>query len=342
MRTILFCALMLIGLITAPTASAQSNQLEESQKAVLVFDFRFDKLKSSEAAKALNIAEKIQKVQSATGDMPNPDKVVRVFGAVSAPEDMSEIQGMRGGGPLPVEFFSRIEMEDAASLNEAFEKIMEKAEAVEMGGKTYYKPNQEKAPENFMATKVNETTLEYGTTAYITRADRKVFTDGLTTAWQKSPDDAVRLAIDLEGASNLVDVAIEQGKASGQPMLAPFLDMLSAASDLRISMDFDGENLLTIGTTGKTDSGAEDLEGGLNSLVGLGQAFGTGAIQGLKQQSEELGTMAEDTLKSLEAVRDGTSVTLAIPRPDGFAEALKNMGTGADLSPEAPLGPEGQ
>jgi len=326
MRTILFSALMLIGLIAAPTVSAQSSQLEESQKAVLVFDFRFDKLKASEAAKSLKIAEKIKAAQPAAKDMPNPEKIVRVFGAVSAPGDVSDLQRLRGQGPLPVEFFSRIEMEDAASLNEALELIVEKSDPVEMGGKTYYKPNEEKAPENVLATKVNDTTLEYGTTAYITRADRKVFTDGLTTSWQKSPDDAVRLAIDLEGASSLVDLAIEQGKASGQPMLAPFLDMLSAASDLRISMDFEGENLLTIGTTGKTESGAEDLEGGLNSLVGLGQAFGTGAIQNLKQQSEELGTMAEETLKSLEAVRDGDSVTLAIPRPEGFAEALKNLG----------------
>ena len=154
MRTILFSALMLIGLIAAPTVSAQSNQLDESQKAVLVFDFRFDKLKSSEAAKALEISEKLKAAPTAA-DMPNPDKIVRIFGAVSAPEDMSELQGVQGGGPLPVEFFSRIEMADAAALDEAMEQIMEKSDPVEMGGKTYYKPNEEKAPDNMMATKVN-------------------------------------------------------------------------------------------------------------------------------------------------------------------------------------------
>jgi hypothetical protein len=327
MRTILFSALMigLVSLIAAPAVNAQSNQLEESQKAVLVFDFRFDKLKSSDAAKSLKIAEKIKSAKPSSDDMPNPDKIVRVFGAASAPEDISEIQGFKGEGPLPVEFFSRIEMEDAASLNEAMEKLMEKSEVVEMGGKTYYKPNEEDAPENIMATKVNDTTIEFGTTAYITRADRKVFTDGLTAAWQKSPDDAVRLAIDLEGASSLIEAAVAQGKESAPPNFAPFIDLLSAASDLRISMDFEGENLLTIGTTGKSESEAEDLEGGLNTLVGFGQMFGTQAVQGLKQQSEELGTMAEGILKSLEAVRDGDSVVLAIPRPEGFAEALKGL-----------------
>jgi len=326
MRTILFSALMLIGLIAAPTVSAQSNQLEESQKAVLVFDFRFDKLKASEAAQALNIAEKIQQARPQSEDMPNPDKIARVFGAVSAPEDISEIQGLRSGGPMPVEFFSRIEMEDAEALNETMELLLEKSEAVEMDGKTYYKPNDEDAPDNIMAAKVNDTTLEYGTTAYITRADRKVFTDGLTTAWQKSPKgDAVRVAIDLKGASSLIEVAVAQGKENLPPNFAPFIDLLSAASDLRISMDFDGANLLTIGTTGKTESDAEDLEGGLNTLVGFGQMFGTQAIQGLKQQSEELGTMAEGMLKSLEAVRDGDSVILAVPRTEGFAEALSDL-----------------
>jgi len=328
MRTILFSALMLIGLfslIAAPAVSAQSNQLEESQKAVLVFDFRFDKLRSSEAAKSLKIAEKLQKARPQSEYMLNPETIVRVFGAASAPENISELQGLQGGGPMPVEFFSRIEMEDAEALNETMELLLEKSEAVEMGGKTYYKPNDEDAPDNIMAAKVNDTTLEYGTTAYITRADRKVFTDGLTAAWQKSPDDAVRLAIDLEGASSLIEVAVAQGKEAAPPNFAPFIDLLSAASDLRISMDFDGANLLTIGTTGKSESEAEDLEGGLNTLVGFGQMFGTNAVQGLKQRSEELGTMAEDVLKSLEAVRDGNSVTLAVPRPEGFAEALQKL-----------------
>jgi len=327
MRSILFSTLM-IGLayfITAPSVSAQSDQLEESQKAVLVFDLRFDKLKSSEAAKSLKIAEKIQSARPPSEDMPSPDKIVRVFGAVSAPEDISEIQGARGEGPLPFEFFARIELEDAESLNDAMEQLMEKSDAVDMGGQTYYKPNDESAPENIMVTKVNDTTMEFGTTAYITRADRKVFSDGLTASWKKSPDDAVRVAIDLAGASNLIDVAVAQGKEALPPNFAPFIDLLSAASDLRISMDFEGENLLTIGTTGKTESDAEDLEGGLNALVGFGQMFGIQAVEGLKQQSEKLGTMAGDILKSLEAVRDGDSVTLAIPRPEGFAEALKEI-----------------
>ncbi len=326
MRTILFSALMLIGLIAAPTVCAQSNQLEESQKAVLVFDFRFDKLKSSEAAQALKIADKIKDARPPSGDMPNPDKIVRVFGAVSAPENIDEIQGYEGEGPLPVEFFARFEMEDAAALNEAMETIIEKSDPVEMGGKTYYRPNEEKAPENMMATKANDTTMEFGTTAYITRADRKVFSDGLTAAWQKSPkEDAVKLAIDLEGASSLIDVAVAQGKEAAPSNFAPFIDLLSAASDLRISMDFEGDNLLTIGTTGKSDSDAEDLEGGLNTLVGFAQMFGTQGVQALKQQSEELGTMAEGMLKSLEAVRDGKDVKLAIPRPEGFAEALEDL-----------------
>lgn len=327
MRTILLSTLMigLASFVATPTVTAQSSQLEESQKAVLVFDFRFDKLKSSEAAKSLKIAEKIKEMRPPSDDTPDPDKIVRVFGAVSAPEDIRELQGIQGGGPLPVEFFARVELEDASSLNEAMEQIIEKSDPVEMGGKTYYKPNEEESPENIMATKVNDTTMEFGTTAYITRADRKVFSDGLTTAWQKSPDDAVRLAIDLEGASSLIEAAVAQGKAVAPPNYAPFIDLLGAASDLRISMDFEGENLLTIGTTGKSESEAEDLEGGLNTLVGFAQLFGTQGVQGLKQQSEELGTMAEGILKSLEAVRDGDSVTLAIPRPEGFAEALKDL-----------------
>ena len=108
MRTILFSALMLIGLIVTPTASAQSNQLEESQKAVLVFDFRFDKLKASEAAESLKIAEKLKSARPVSEDMPSPEKIVRVFGAVSAPGDLSDSKAFRGKVRCPFNSFQEL------------------------------------------------------------------------------------------------------------------------------------------------------------------------------------------------------------------------------------------
>ena len=324
-RTFLYSNLMLLALLAATPLFAQSSQLAESQKAVVSFDFRFDALKAAPAAQTLEISEKIKNIPKSSESAPDMDKVKRVYGALSAPEDMESAQTYRGDGPLPVEFFARIEMEDVESANVAFEKLQSESEVVEMAGKTFYKPTKEGSPENVMATKVDDTTIEFGTTAYITRADRKVFSEGLTKSFGRLPNEAMRIAIDMEGASGLIETVVATAKESAPPNFAPFIDLLDAASDLRISMDLEGSNLLTIGTTGKSESQAEDLEGGLNSLVGLGQAFGGGAVQGLKQQSEELGTMVETILENLQATREGDNVTLAVPRPEGFAEALKTM-----------------
>ncbi len=332
MRTLLFSALLQIGLIgivsliglsAAPAVNAQSNQLDESQKAVLVFDFRMDQLANSEVAKTMKMGEKMKQLAPPSEFAVGIEDVTRIYGAVSAPESVEAMQAFRGKGPLPVEFFVRFELVNAEALNKSLSKLAEKSDAVEIGGKQFYKPREEDKPDNLLAAQVDDKTIEFGTTVYLTRADRKVFTDGLTAAWKKSPEDAIRLALDLEGASELVDAAMEQGKASVPSNFTPFIDLLGAASDLRISIDYENANLLTIGMTGKSESEAEDLEGGLQTLVGFGQMFGTQPIQGIKQQSEELGTMVEGMLNALEPVREGTDVTLAIPHPEGFAEALK-------------------
>lgn len=318
-------SLLVVGLFAATPVTAQSSQLEESQKAVVSFDLRFDKMKASEAGQVLDVAGKIEQAPTPPGSDFDMNKVKRVYGALSAPESMESAQNYQGEGPLPIEFFARIEMEDAATADEALAKIQEDAEVVEMAGKTFYKPTKEDAPENVMATRINETTIEFGTTAYVTRADRKVFTEGLQQSFERMPNEAMRIAIDLEGASELVGAMTAQAKESAPPNFAPFIDLLDAASDLRISMDLEGANLLTIGTTGKSESEAEDLEGGLNTLVGFGQMFGGQAVQGLKAQSEELGGMVEEILENLQATRAEKNVTLAIPHPKGLAEALKAM-----------------
>ena len=174
MRFTILTALLTVALVV-PNVHAQSNQLEESQMAVMSFDIHMDQIRKSEMAGVLDLESKMSSLPNA--DKFDPSKVNRIFGATSAPESMESAQTYQGGEPSPVEFFTRMELVDSAAADELMEKIKSEGEAVEMGGETYYKSTEDKAPDNVMAHRVDDTTVEMGTEAYLLRPDRKVFTD---------------------------------------------------------------------------------------------------------------------------------------------------------------------
>lgn len=324
MRFTILPALLLVALVV-PNLHAQSNQLEQSQMAVVSFDINMDKIRNSEMSKTLDLESKIKDAASRSSDNLDPAKVKRVYGASSAPESMEEAQAYKGEGPLPVEFFARVELVDSAAADEAIKQIQEKGEAVEIGGKTFYKSTDDDAPEGLLAHRVDETTIEMGTEAYLLRSDRKVFTDGLTAAFKKAPNEAVKIAMDLEGASGLVAELQEMAAENGPPNFAAYYELIGTISDMHITIDMDGDNLLTIGMTGKSEEEAEEIAGGLNSLIGMGQMVGMGQIGQLKQVSPDLGGMAEKMLEALTAGQTGEDVSVKLIHPEGLAAAIKGM-----------------
>ena len=327
MRFTVLTALMTVALVvpSVPNVHAQSNQLEESQMAVMSFDFHMDQIRKSEMAGVLDLESKMESLPNA--DKFDQTKVNRIFGASSAPASMEVAQSYQGEGPLPVEAFVRMEFVDSAAADEVMEKIETGGEAVEMGGKTYYKSTEDKAPENFMAHRVDETTVEMGTEAYLLRSDRKVFTEGLTAAFKNAPDEAIKIAFDLAGAPELVAELQAMAAENGPPNFAAYYDLIGSMSALHLTADMDGPNLLTLGFTGKSEEEAEEIAGGLGSLVGMGQMMGMGMVGNLKQQSPEVGGMVEKMVMGLKADRaDGSNdISVKLIHPEGLGTAIKGM-----------------
>lgn len=321
-------ALLLLALVV-PNLHAQSNQLEQSQMAVVSFDINMAKIRGSAMAKTLNLESQIEKAaeQAAKrgGDNLDPAKIKRVFGASSLPESMQDAKGYDGEGPFPVEFFARAELIDSAAADEAMKKYESEGEVVEIGGKKFFKSTKDKDPKGLLAHRVDATTIEMGTEAYLTRADRKVFTDGLNAAWKKAPNEAVKIAVDFAGASGLVGELQKMAEENIPPNFVAFAELIGAISDMHITIDMDGANLVTIGLTGKSESQAEDLEGGVSTLIGFGQMAGMGQVGQLKQISPELGGMVEQMLEALKATREGSDVSVKLIHPEGLADAMKGI-----------------
>lgn len=318
---------MLCGLVANAT-NAQTAPLAENQKAVVVFDLRLDLLRESELAKTLGLEDQLAQMAADDDDSPDPNSVLRVFGALSAPENLQTAQGF-GMGEIPIEFFVKVKMVDQAATDKFMEKVESKSgETIERNGKTYYRPpseeNGKKVPENLFLHRVDETTLEFGTEAYVFHPDQNVFTAGLKEAWSKVPDNrAIRIALDIEGASQLLAEAVEMGKQGGNPMVAGYLDLVDNMKNLRLAIDISSENLLTLQSTAIDSENAEELRGGIDALLGMGKMALGAQIPRIKESDAEAGAVLESFVQSLEATSEGDEVSVEIPKPEGFDAAVQ-------------------
>lgn len=325
-RFTLLGMLLLFSANTTPLMS-QTAPLEEKQKAVVVFDLRLDLLMGSELAKSLKLPEQFAEMAAQQGgNGPDPSTIAGLFGAMSAPENMEAAQGF-SGGELPIEFFVKIKFKDASAATAAMEKLLESdPTSFDRNGKTYYRPKEDGAPENAVVHQFDATTLEFGTDAFVFHPNQKVLTDGLTAAWAKMPkNEAVRVAIDMAGASDLLAEAVEAGKQAADPTSAGFLELVDNMKNLRLSVDLSGANLITLNSTGVDSEQAEELQGGLDALLGMAKMAGSMQVNQLKQQDPAMSGILETVLKSLEAKVDGDEVSVVIPKPAGFDDAVKNF-----------------
>ena len=326
MRTTVFSLLLvlMLGLVTVPV-QAQSNQIAEKQKAVMSFDVRLDMIRNCELAKSMKLEEQMSQWAASQGDDgPDPTKLDRIWGAMSAPENMEAAQGF-ATGQLPIEFFVMFKFKDKAAADELMKKAeADNSETFEKDGQTYYRPpNDGNAPEGMVMHRFDDKTIELGTEAYLFNKDRKVFTSGLQAAWDKVPDEAIRLALDLEGAKGLIGEAVAAGKQGGDAMTGAYLDLIDNAKNVRLSIDLSGANLVTLVATGVDEDQAKELSEGLDAVLGLAKMGGQMQVNQMKQMDEALASAMETILKSLNAKADGSEVSVVIPKPSGFDEAVK-------------------
>jgi hypothetical protein len=316
---------LLSSAIVAPLLG-QTDPLNEKQKAVLVFDIRLNRVLDSELAKSMGLADQLAGMAAQQGnDGPDPTTLKRVWGALSAPESMESAQGL-AMGEMPMQFFVKVEFNDSAAATDAFEKIMAKEPpSFEKDGKTYYRqPGDDGAKETVMH-QLDATTIEFGTETYVFHPNQQVFTDGLITAWKMAPDDqAIRLALDVEGAKGLLGEAVELGKQGGNPMVAGYLDLVDNMKNLRLAIDISGDNLVSLQATGVDPENAEELRSGLDSLLGIAKLGGMAQVEQMKEQDPDAAAVAGALLKSLKATAEGNEVSVVIAKPAGFDEAVKN------------------
>ena len=339
--------MLLAAFATAVCCSdVKAQSISDDQRAAVMFDIDFTKLKDSKLASSLGIQDRLEKVAQADDSKPDPGKLVRVVGAMTAPASIAEAQSV-SAGQMPMDFYTRMQFEDSAAADKTMAKFeADASEKVERDGKTFYRPKDDgKKPQNMLAHRVDETTVEIATENYAFLANRDVLTKGLQDAWAEMGDDAIRLAVDAEAASNVINEGVEMGKAQvkGSPqeaMVTGYLGLIDNMKNLRLAIDFSNDHLLILEATGVDEKQAQELQGGLDALLGMGKMMGGMQLQGLQQQDPESAAVLSEVLGALQATREGTEVNVTIPHPEGL-EALAEkfvpaMGGAAPVAPAEP------
>jgi len=322
MRIAILSLLLTLGAMIAPCV-AQS--MPEEQKAVLVFDVRMDMLTSSPLGKQMKFAEMMTGAQEKSGQGgADPAKLRRIFGAVSAPKSMSDFELSDPSKEVPFEFFMRAEYQDSESASVAFKDAIKNAEKVEKNGQTFYKGTDGRdMPPGALLHQVQETTLEMGTETYLLHPNRKLFTDNLQTAWNKAPDEAIRMAMDVKGAQSLIAELIEEGKKTApDPTFEAYYDLIDNVSHMGISLDLTGANLLSIRATALDAAQGQELKDGLDSLLFIAQSGGKQALPMIGEMAPKAKPVVESILDSLVAKNNAEEVTIVIPKPNGFESAV--------------------
>ncbi len=320
MRTaLLSLAVVSLCLVTAP-AVAQQTPLETKDKSVIRFEINMDKIVNSELGKQLDLQDKMQTLPNVNPEEMDPSAISRIFGSLSLPDNMAALQNMDPGSKLPMELFTRMEFSESQSMNNALEKMGEESEEVSIGGKTFIKPTDPDSPQGLLAHKINDTTMEVGTEKYLTRADREVSTDGLNKAWAMAPEHAVRIVVDVDGMQALKEELIDFA-AQVQPQAAAYAELLDNVSNIRITIDLDSDELLTVCATGKDEDMAEEFADGLDSIL----MFGKMGMNPANAPNEEAKPIMKAIGDAMQANLDGKEVSVKIPRPEGFNEFIQGM-----------------
>ena len=336
---------VLLALAGCVLASLQGNAfaqdipvLTEKQKSVILFDARVDRM--VEDAKKYDGSEALENLP-----MEGPFEGIkftdlkRVFGSASLPEDLGSVMAMAGGPPekLPFDFFVRIEFNDAQQVEKFEANIAAESKEIEIGGSKYYVPQY--GPPLALGHRVGEAAFEFGTADYCRQAKRNFFTDQLKAAYKKAADEPLRIAIDLESRAELVKEAVEMGKQQiDNPVAGAYLDLIDNAKSIVFTQSMASENLATLLIEGVNQADAEELQGGLESLLGiakLGAPVGLAEMKRAIKVSDKSIEVGKTMVDDLKATIEGTTVSIVLKKPEGFEEAVSEFQTAARAQAKA-------
>ncbi len=326
LSSLLLCGAMSLSILPI---EAWSQSSASDNDAIVRFDFNLKRMRENALVANSGADQMLQQVLPPGQESSNIDikKIDRVYGGMTAPASMQEAQSViTAASPpakLPVNFFVRVVFSDKDAATAMLDSLKTNGRVVEANGKTYIAPPENDNPQNMRAHLADDKTFEIGTTDYITRSDRNVFTKSLVANWEKlSKNDAIRISVDVTGMQGLFDEGMDMARQQTPPEMTGVVEMGSSLAGLSVGMDMDSDTMLTLIAYGKDSEGAENIKDGLNGMLALAKMQ---AQQSMDMLEEDQQAAAKQVMKALKAETEGNAVMIKIPKPDGFEEIIGGM-----------------
>ena len=328
MRNALLSVIAIAVALVASNAFAQSSTTGQEpavaaqDQAVLMMEVDLKKILGSEIAKLLNLEGKLKdlpNVQSGEVEMGDFSKITAIASLPKSVADFSAALGEKS--PFHLYFATTFANPEVA--DQAFSKIKEQSEVVEIEGQTYFKATDPRSPQWLMTKRVSDSAFAFGDQTYLSQGGQNFSSKGLKAAWGTMTNQAVRLALDLEGMPELRKDLIKTISAQIPESFAVYPNLLNNINDLRVTVDPDDKNMLTLSATGKDAEMATEFSQGLNSILLLAKFQLLGEAS--KIPDEKVQSVLKDVANSLSTSVTGNEVKLVVPRPEGLLDAIKGI-----------------
>lgn len=310
------------ALLSAPMAHGQL-ELEDGKAASVAFDIRFDRLVAQAQAMGMDCDQMLKQADGPEflGKLKATD-LVRIYGALSMPPSLDAAMAPSDGPPM--DFFVRIKLASPEAMQLIVDEISETGGTTEINGKQYFVENEDN-PEAMMAHLVAPDEIEFGTGGYVLLDHRQVMSQPLKEVWANVPDDAIRLAVELQTGAQFIAQATQMGKDQLPPNAEPFVGLVDKVASMTFSIDLKNPNMVSLVVQGKDEAAANELKGALDSLLGMAKLMGGSQLGPMKEQAPAAAATANAILNSLAANQEGLRVSVKIPQPEGLAEAIDEV-----------------
>ena len=318
MKSLVLSRSMAFAAVFAVLSTARA-QVPAEKQSVIAFDVQIAKLRSGvlfQKAFGDEILKNMFRNQPQELGGLDPTKLDRVIGSVGYPKSMMDVISAEQKGEIPMELFVRMLAVDPEMIKTTYSEMEKVSNPVEKNGMTFLYPRND-GPTNISVCKIDAKTLELATDLYAAQETRNFRTPTLTETWSKLPNYPIRFAVDAKTAEDVIKQAMDMAGNELQPIAG--LIPLQTIGSVGLAVNVEADPILSLELTGKSDEDTQTLETALNGLLAIAKAS---SQQAAAQASPEMKQVITEIMNSLAVKRDGNSLTMSIPRPNGFDDAF--------------------
>ena len=246
-----------------------------------------------------------------------------ISGSLSFPGSVLDLMTMGPQEPIPFDFMVQVDFADAAKMSTVWSEIEENFEAFEEDGMKGFRLEGETP--NMMFTKLDDDSMAIGTSGYLKKGGKDLNSKPVADLLNSLPKHAVRVALDMGAAADLMDEFNEMMQGQIPPEAAPFIEVAMKIDSVKLSLDMEDEKLMVLGIRGKDEEATKEIFGTIDGLLNMAKFAAGAQIAQMKEDSPKTAEVASALIASLKPKNEGNEMTMVVPRPAGMNEMLKEV-----------------